>query len=72
LPDTQDSHKEHIGGTVTNDGSNTIHTFNSSGNFYTGSLATGGDTLILAVIILFTHLLHQEHLLQAKPFMLTI
>jgi hypothetical protein len=32
------------GGTVTNDGSNTIHTFNSSGDFYTGSaLATGGD-----------------------------
>jgi hypothetical protein len=35
------------GGTVTNDGSNTIHTFNSSGSFYTGSaLATGGNTIV--------------------------
>jgi hypothetical protein len=35
------------GGTVTNDGSNTIHTFNSSGDFYTGSaLATGGHNYI--------------------------
>jgi hypothetical protein len=34
------------GGTVTNDGSNTIHTFNSSGSFYTGAaLATGGNTI---------------------------
>jgi hypothetical protein len=32
------------GGTVTTSGGNTIHTFNSSGDFYTGAaLATGGD-----------------------------
>jgi hypothetical protein len=34
------------GGTVTDDGTNTIHTYLSSGDFYTGSpLATGGDII---------------------------
>jgi hypothetical protein len=71
LPDTQALTQKAYGGTVTNDGSNTIHTFNSSGDFYTGSaLATGGD-ITFVVIILFTHSTHQAHSLLVQTSTLT-
>jgi hypothetical protein len=58
------------GGTITTSGGNTIHTFTSSGIFYTGTgtaKATGGDISLGLQPIGYTHLHHQEHSLLINP-----